>query len=144
MMKSMVENSCLFASHLTISFFAAIAGLVLLNPLKNPFKNFSLKQSSPSTAPNQNLRPKNHFTSSRVADAAGSDLDPTERVLIMMVFAYWLVFCCAKMAQPMLLPQWELAQLSLKLTGVLAYLLTFTCVLSLPLHRFAAQRQSEL
>jgi hypothetical protein len=106
----MLQNSCAFVGTLTvISWLAAIAGLVLLNPLKK----------------------------------TDADFDPTERVLCMMVFAYWLVYCTAKAIQPMILPQWEVALLSVKLMGVLSYLLTFTCVLSLPLHRISS-RQMEM
>ncbi len=108
----MLQTSCAFFGSLTVlSWLAAIAGLVLLNP-------FNIKKSNP-------------------------DFDATERVLMMMVFAYWLVYGAAKAVQPMLLPEWEVAMLSVKLTGVLAYLLTFTCVLSLPLHRVSS-RQTEM
>jgi hypothetical protein len=106
----MLQTSCsLLGTLAVLSWAAAIAGLILLNPLKK----------------------------------TDADFDPTERVLCMMVFAYWLVYSAAKLVQPMIMPQWEVALLSVKLTGVLAYLLTFTCVLSLPLHRISS-RQMEM
>ncbi len=92
-----------------LSFFAAIAGLVLLfngNP------------------------------------AYESDWEITNRVLMMMTFTYWLVYCVAVGLQKCILPQWEVLLWSVRLTGVLAYLLTAACVLSLPLHRVST-RQSE-
>ncbi|WP_239033134.1 hypothetical protein [Leptothermofonsia sichuanensis] len=87
---------------LILSFFAAIAGLLLLLTDKRP-------------------------------DA--SDPEGTNRVLLMMSFAYWLVHCLAVGLQKLILPEWELVLTSIKLTSALSYLLTVACVLSLPLHR---------
>jgi len=44
--------------------------------------------------------------------------------------------------QKIILPEWEVAMLSAKLTGVIAFLLTASCILSLPLNR-VADRQVE-
>lgn len=74
--------------------------------------------------------------------AAESDWEITDRVLLLMIFTYWLVYCVSAGIQPLILPQWEVLLWSVKLTGVLAYLLTAACVLSLPLHRVST-RQSE-
>jgi sensor domain CHASE-containing protein len=68
------------------------------------------------------------------------DAEGTERVLLMMSFTYWLVHCLAIGAQRLILPEWETLMLSVKLTGLLAYLLTFACVLSLPLHKVAVRQ----
>ncbi len=70
------------------------------------------------------------------------DSEATERVLLMMVFTYWLVHCFSVGAQRLILPEWETLMMSIKLTGLIAYLLTFACVVSLPLHRVSV-RQTE-
>lgn len=94
---------------LILSFFAAIAGLLLLVTDKQPDSN---------------------------------DPEGTNRVLLMMIFAYWLVHCMAVGLQKLVLPEWEMVLTSIKLTSALSYLLTFACVLSLPLHR-VSMRQTE-
>jgi len=66
----------------------------------------------------------------------------TDRALLKMSFAYWLVYCGAVALRPLIPTDWEMALMSVKLTGVIAYLLTFTSILSLPLHRVSA-RQTE-
>lgn len=70
------------------------------------------------------------------------DLDVADRMLFMMSFTYWIVFCVAFVAQKFIQPELELLLLSVKITGVIAYLLTATCILSLPLHHVAT-RQAE-
>lgn len=73
-----------------------------------------------------------------------SDHEATEQMLFKMSFAYWMVYCGAFALQHLPLPTWETLELSLKFTLVISYLLTFSCVLTLPLHRFSASlRQVE-
>jgi uncharacterized membrane protein len=101
---------CNFSWHddlVIFSFFAAIAGLLLL-----------------------------------LTDKTNPDveLEAVDHALLMMIFAYWLVYCVAAIAIKFVQPEWEMLAVSIKLTGVLSYLLTFTCLLSLPLHRFAARQ----
>lgn len=73
-----------------------------------------------------------------------TDHEATEQMLFRMSFAYWMVYCGAFALQHMPLPQSETLDLSLKFTLVISYLLTFSCVLTLPLHRFSASlRQVE-
>lgn len=69
-----------------------------------------------------------------------SDWEITDRVLMLMTFTYWMVYCIATGVQHFILPQWEMLLWSVKLTGVLAYLLTAACMLSLPLHRVAIRQ----
>lgn len=71
------------------------------------------------------------------------EVEAADRMLFMMTFTYWLVYCFAFGAQKLVSPEWEIAFLSLKFTEIIAYFLTFTCVLGLPLHRFAASRRVE-
>ncbi|MBE9014419.1 hypothetical protein IQ250_29950, partial [Pseudanabaenaceae cyanobacterium LEGE 13415] len=52
-----------------------------------------------------------------------------------------IVHCVAIGAQKWISPDWTTFMLSLKWTGVISYLLTFSCALSLPLHRIAATQQ---
>jgi len=72
--------------------------------------------------------------------ACKDDLEVTDRVLLMMSFTYWLVYCAAVGAQKLILPEWEMALLGVKFTGVIAYLLTATSVMSLPLHRVSIRQ----
>lgn len=72
--------------------------------------------------------------------AEETDAEVADRVLFMMSFAYWLVYCLSATALKFIQPEWETLLLSVKLTGVLSYLLTATCVLSLPLHRVSIQQ----
>jgi hypothetical protein len=69
-----------------------------------------------------------------------SDWEITDRVLMLMTFTYWMVYCATAGLQHLILPQWEMLLWSVKLTGVLAYLLTAACVLSLPLHRVSIRQ----
>lgn len=68
------------------------------------------------------------------------EVEITDRVLFIMSFTYWLVYCVAFAAQKLILPEWEILSLSVKITAVLSYLLTCTCILSLPLHRVATRQ----
>ncbi|UBF25465.1 hypothetical protein K9N68_28390 [Kovacikia minuta CCNUW1] len=68
------------------------------------------------------------------------DAEGTERVLLLMIFTYWLVHCSAIGAQKLIPTEWETLLLSVKLTGLIAYLLTFACVISLPLHKVSVRQ----
>ena len=68
------------------------------------------------------------------------ELEETEIILFRMSFAYWMVYCVAFGIQKLALPDWEILLLSLKLTAILSYFLTFSCIVCLPLHRFAVQQ----
>lgn len=72
-----------------------------------------------------------------------SEAEETEEILLRMSFAYWLVYCVAFGVKKIILPDWETVMLSLKITSALSYLLTFSCILSLPLHKFAVHRVQE-
>lgn len=89
-----------------ISFFASIAGLVLL------------------------------LTSSQTQ---AEEVEETERMLLLMSFTYWLVYCVAIGIEKVKLPDWEILLISVRLTAIIAYLLTFCCILMLPLHRLASR-----
>jgi Fe2+ transport system protein B len=78
----------------------------------------------------------------------GKSEDPltaTDRTLFLMIFTYWLVYCVATISQKLIHLEWEWEWMlfSIRLTGLIAYLLTFTCIVSLPLHRYAVHRQTE-
>jgi hypothetical protein len=75
-------------------------------------------------------------------DRAKDDVEAADHMLMLMTFAYWLVYCGAVGAQKIILPEWETAMLSAKLTSVIAFLLTVSCILSLPLNR-VSDRQAE-
>jgi uncharacterized membrane protein len=71
------------------------------------------------------------------------DIEETEQILFRMSFSYWLVYCIAFGIEKMALPNWEPLLMSLKITTALSYFLTFSCILSLPLHKFAVHRVEE-
>ncbi|PPS44197.1 hypothetical protein [Chroococcidiopsis sp. TS-821] len=71
------------------------------------------------------------------------ELEETELILFRMSFAYWLVYCIACVAQKLILPDWEILALSVKLTAALSYFLTFACIVCLPLHRVAVKQVEE-
>lgn len=79
------------------------------------------------------------FNSKQQAD----QLEETEEVLFRMSFTYWIVYCISCLIQKMVLPDWEILLLSLRLTAALSYFLTFACVVCLPLHRFAVKQVEE-
>jgi predicted membrane metal-binding protein len=67
----------------------------------------------------------------------------TEEILLRMSFSYWLVYCAAFGAEKLFAPCLEGLSMTLKITTALSYFLTFSCILSLPLHKFAAHEQVE-
>ncbi|MCM0589409.1 MAG: hypothetical protein HEQ35_10285 [Gloeotrichia echinulata IR180] len=71
------------------------------------------------------------------------DREETERILLRMSFSYWLVYCVAYGMEKIALPNWEPLLMTLKITTALSYFLTFSCILSLPLHRFAVHHVEE-
>ncbi|AFZ23198.1 Protein of unknown function, DUF270 [Cylindrospermum stagnale PCC 7417] len=71
------------------------------------------------------------------------DAEETEQILLRMSFSYWLVYCVAFSLDKMLLPDWQGLTMTLKITTALSYFLTFSCILSLPLHKFAVHQVEE-
>jgi hypothetical protein len=72
-----------------------------------------------------------------------NDMEETEKILFRMSFSYWLVYCVAFGLEKLILPEWEPVVMSLRITTALSYFLTFSCILSLPLHKFAVHRVEE-
>ncbi|MCC5615866.1 hypothetical protein LC605_12455 [Nostoc sp. CHAB 5836] len=72
-----------------------------------------------------------------------NDVEETERILFRMSFSYWLVYCVAFGIEKMVLPDWESVLMTLRITTALSYFLTFSCIVSLPLHKFAIHRVEE-
>ncbi|MEB3338487.1 MAG: hypothetical protein VKJ46_13555 [Leptolyngbyaceae bacterium] len=78
------------------------------------------------------------------SDTFTHESETTEQMLFKMTFTYWMVYCLAIAIQKIELPIfqiWEVPLMSLKLTAVIAYVLTFTCAVTLPLHRLATLRR---
>jgi hypothetical protein len=73
-------------------------------------------------------------------DTQADDIEDAERSLLMMTFGYWMLHCIAVGLQKVILPDWEIVLINLKITAALSYLLTFACVLSLPLHRMSVRQ----
>ncbi|MBD2666850.1 hypothetical protein B6N60_01069 [Richelia sinica FACHB-800] len=67
----------------------------------------------------------------------------TEQILLRMSFSYWLVYCVAFGIEKLVLPSYEGLAMTLKITTALSYFLTFSCILSLPLHKFAVHHVEE-
>ncbi|MFM5982026.1 MAG: hypothetical protein ACKO9I_16010 [Sphaerospermopsis kisseleviana] len=72
-----------------------------------------------------------------------SEAQVTEETLLRMSFSYWLVYCLAFGIEKMVLPHWEGLTMTLKITTALSYFLAFSCILSLPLHKFAVHEVEE-
>jgi hypothetical protein len=72
-----------------------------------------------------------------VRQEQNEDFEQAENVLMLMIFTYWAVHCVALGVQKLALPDWEILLLSLKFTAIISYLLTFACMISLPLNRLA-------
>ncbi|MGH7997921.1 MAG: hypothetical protein ACREPR_00415 [Brasilonema sp.] len=71
------------------------------------------------------------------------ETEETEKILFRMSFSYWLVYCVAFAIQKIVLPDWETVMMTLKITAALSYFLTFSCIVSLPLHKFAVRHVEE-
>ncbi len=65
---------------------------------------------------------------------AAADIEDYQHLLMSMTFGCWLVYCLAWGLLRLLPPELEYVANSLHLTAGLAYIFTFTCVLSLPLY----------
>ncbi|MBE9106431.1 hypothetical protein IQ229_16300 [Nostoc cf. edaphicum LEGE 07299] len=72
-----------------------------------------------------------------------NEMEETERILFRMSFSYWLVYCVAFGIEKIVLPDWESVLMTLRITTALSYFLTFSCIVSLPLHKFAVHRVEE-
>lgn len=73
-------------------------------------------------------------------DQLETEMQQTEKILFRMSFSYWLVYCVAFGIEKAVLPSGEAVLMSLRMTTALSYFLTFSCVLCLPLHKFAMRR----
>ncbi|MEA5571521.1 hypothetical protein [Calothrix sp. UHCC 0171] len=71
------------------------------------------------------------------------ETEATESILLKMSFSYWLVYCVAFGVQKLIVPDWENVTGTLRLTTTLSYLLTFSCIVCLPLHKFAVHEIEE-
>ncbi|MTJ13454.1 hypothetical protein FJR11_12800 [Anabaena sp. UHCC 0187] len=71
------------------------------------------------------------------------DFQETEQSLLTMSFAYWLVYCLAFGIEKLFLLDCEAVIVTLRITTALSYFLTFSCILSLPLHKFAVHKIEE-
>lgn len=76
----------------------------------------------------------------QIGNQKEDEFEFADRMLFTMIFTHWIVFCLAFAAQKVICEEWESVLMSVKITGVIAYLLTATCILSLPLHRVAIRQ----
>ncbi|MBW4549746.1 MAG: hypothetical protein KME35_01275 [Aphanocapsa sp. GSE-SYN-MK-11-07L] len=72
-----------------------------------------------------------------------SERRATSETLLRMTFVYWIVYCLAVGLQRFDLPDINGLAVSLKLTALFSYFLTFSSLLCLPLHHFEARRQTQ-
>lgn len=72
-----------------------------------------------------------------------SERRATSETLLRMTFVYWIVYCLAVGLQKFDLPDINGLAISLKLTALFSYFLTFSSLLCLPLHHFEARRQTQ-
>jgi hypothetical protein len=75
--------------------------------------------------------------------APTSERHATSQTLLRMTFVYWIVYCFAVGLQKFDLPDVDGLAISLKLTALFSYFLTFSSLLCLPLHHFEARRQTQ-
>ena len=71
---------------------------------------------------------------------AKDETEAADQMLMQMTFVYWLVYCVAFGMQKLISPEWETILLSVKFTGVISFLLTASCILSLPLNRISVRQ----
>lgn len=71
---------------------------------------------------------------------AKDEVEAADNMLLLMAFVYWVVYCSANGLQRVVSPDWDTFLLSVKLTGVISYLLTASCILSLPLNRLSIKQ----
>jgi hypothetical protein len=117
-----------------LSFFASVLGLYGVLQEEHPPEPPIIQQPQSSSRRRASLD----------YEAEEYEAEATHRAFWAMSFAYWIVYCVAKGAQNWIDPDWTIVMLSLKWTAVLSYLLTFCCILSLPLQRMAlANKQME-
>ncbi len=69
-----------------------------------------------------------------------SELETSEQMLLSMSFSYWIVHCVMVGILKLWHPEWEILSINLRLTATFSYLLTFSCILSLPLHRMSVRQ----
>lgn len=69
-----------------------------------------------------------------------NEIQQTEKILFRMSFSYWLLYCVAFGIEKIVLPEWEAVLMSLRITTALSYFLTFSCIVCLPLHKFAMRQ----
>ncbi|NCJ07221.1 hypothetical protein GS597_12035 [Synechococcales cyanobacterium C] len=69
--------------------------------------------------------------------------DAAEETLLRMAFIYWVVYCSTVVLQKFGGDFPHTYLVTLKLTGMLTYLLTFCCILGLPLHLLEARQQPQ-
>jgi hypothetical protein len=75
--------------------------------------------------------------------APADEYERVDEALFAMIFAYWMVYCASVAIVHFGWLEGEFVIRSLRATSVLAYLLTWASVLSLPLHRLSASREIE-
>jgi hypothetical protein len=70
-----------------------------------------------------------------------SEAKAVRETLVRLTFAYWIVYCCAHWGERACIDFSLSLTCSLRLLMLLSYILTFCCVLSLPLHLIEQRRR---
>jgi hypothetical protein len=76
-------------------------------------------------------------------DSTQKDFGEANWNLMAFGFGYWTVNCLAHAVQQWFCPDCGSVWLSMKFTDLFSLLLTFCCVLSLPLNRISGQHRTE-
>jgi hypothetical protein len=66
-----------------------------------------------------------------------------QETLMRLTFVYWIVFCVSSLGQRLVTFLSSDLAYQLKILSLLCFMLTFCCLLSLPLHLIERQRQPE-
>ena len=70
-----------------------------------------------------------------------SDAEAAQETLTRLTFVYWLVYCFAHWGEQFCTAFPQSPACSLRILMLLSYILTFCCVLSLPLHLIEQRRK---
>ncbi len=79
------------------------------------------------------------FGRSQIEDP--TDAEAAHETLVRLSFVYWIVYCCANWAEQICAASSQDVQCSLRILALLSYILTFSCVFSVPLHVIEQRRR---
>ncbi|WP_404784616.1 hypothetical protein [Altericista sp. CCNU0014] len=70
-----------------------------------------------------------------------TDAEAAHETLVRLSFVYWLVYCASNWGEQICASSSQGLACSLRVLGLFSYILTFSCVLSVPLHAIEQRRR---